>query len=262
MPENLFDLQLRAMRRDRAFRNGPELFLHERAFEDCLERIALVNRRFRSALMIGCPDPAWPNRLKLHSEVVDVLEPGGLFAAEAGASWVVEDEWPGSPGHDLCTAIGTLDTVNALPQVLFAIRQSLTTDALFIGAMAGGDTLPELRNAMRAADQVSGAAVAHVHPRIEASALASLLSAGGFVNVVVDVDRIRASYESLDRLVGDLRAMSATNVLQARSRFPLSRAARDAAVQAFAASGANGRTTESFEILHFAAWTPSEVQQG
>ena len=56
MPADLFDLNLRAMRRDRAFRAGSDLFLCERAFEDCLERIGLVNRRFQSALLIGCPD--------------------------------------------------------------------------------------------------------------------------------------------------------------------------------------------------------------
>jgi hypothetical protein len=262
MPADLFDLNLRAMRRDRAFRAGSDLFLCERAFEDCLERIGLVNRRFQSALLIGCPDAGWPRRLNEHAAKVEGIEPGARFAHAAGGEQVVEDRWPGSPGHDLCVAVGTLDTVNNLPQVLFAIRQSLTSDALFIGAMAGGETLPELRNAMRAADRVTGTAVAHVHPRIEPSALSSLLSAAGFANPVVDVDRVRASYESLDRLVADLRAMGVTNVLRARSRIPLLKAECTAAALAFAAAGENGRTTETFEILHFAGWTPSAQQEG
>ena len=36
---DLFDMELRALRRDRAARTGPELFLLERAFADCLERL-------------------------------------------------------------------------------------------------------------------------------------------------------------------------------------------------------------------------------
>ena len=43
----LFDMRMRAMRRDRAARIGPELFLYERAFADCLERIELMQRRVR-----------------------------------------------------------------------------------------------------------------------------------------------------------------------------------------------------------------------
>ena len=258
----LFDLDLRAARRDRAFRNGPELFLNERAFEDCLERIALVDRRFASALLIGCPDPDWRERLGSRAERVTILEPGALFAEAAGARKVVEDHWAGSQGHDLCVAVGTLDTVNDLQRALATIRSSLVADALFIGAMAGGDTLPQLRTAMRAADQVEGSAVAHVHPRIEASALAALLSSAGFAMPVVDVDRVQASYASLARLVADLRGMGATNILRARPRQALSRAAYDAASSAFAASAQGGRTTETFEILHFAAWTPAGTNQG
>src|SRR3982751_1174630 len=67
----LFDMELRALRRDRAFRNGVELFLYERAFADCLDRIGLVQQSFRSALLIGCPDPDWPARLGELADQVD-----------------------------------------------------------------------------------------------------------------------------------------------------------------------------------------------
>ena len=46
----LFDMELRAARRDRAKRAGPELFLLERAFEDCLDRLSLIQQRFEQAL--------------------------------------------------------------------------------------------------------------------------------------------------------------------------------------------------------------------
>jgi hypothetical protein len=59
----------------------------------------------------------------------------------------------------------------------------------------------------------------------------------------------------LRALVGDLRAMGATNVLDARSRTPLGRSALAAAEAEFAKGGQ--RTVERFEILHFAAWSPS-----
>ena len=255
---DLFDLKLRSERRDRAARMGPELFLFERVFGDCLDRLALMRRQFDRALLIGCPDPQWRERVRPLAGEVEIADPGALFAANAGGAQLVEDKWaPDEPRLDLVLAIGTLDTVNDLPGVLRAIHSSLRPDGLLLGAMSGGDTLPQLRNAMRAADQLSGTATAHVHPRIEASALATLLGAAKFAMPVVDVDRVPVAYRSLDRLARDLRAMGGTNILEARSRQPMNRAARMAAMQAFAAAGDGERTTEVFEILHFAAWRPA-----
>ena len=94
---------------------------------------------------------------------------------------------------------------------------------------------------MRAADAIAGAASPHAHPRVEAAAVAPLLERAGFVRPVVDVDRVPVAYSSLDRLVGDLRRMGATNVLEERSRTGLSKAARSAAIAAFAEGRPDGR---------------------
>jgi hypothetical protein len=76
---------------------------------------------------------------------------------------------------------------------------------------------------------------------------------------VVDVDRVQVSYSSLDRLIADLRRMGATNTLTARSRENLPKVALAAARECFAEAGDGGRTVETFEILHFAAWTPAAL---
>lgn len=260
-PTDIFNMDLRSLRRDRASRTGPELFLCERAFDDCLDRLALIRRPFRSALLIGCPDPAWRERLKPLAGCIEIVDPGPLFARAAGGTRIVEDRWdPPTRTHDLVLAIGTLDTVNDLPRALQSIRASLFEDSLLMGAMPGGDGLPRLRQAMRHADQVMGGSSPHVHPRIEAASLAPLLTACGFFMPVVDVDRVQVSYESLDRLVADLRRMGATNILNSRSRRPLPRAALTAAQAAFRSAGDGARTVETFEILHFAAWTPAVLQ--
>jgi NADH dehydrogenase [ubiquinone] 1 alpha subcomplex assembly factor 5 len=69
---DLFDMKLRALRRDRAARLGPELFLLDQLFDDCLERLALVPRRFELALLLGCPDANWPDRLRQVAAQVDM----------------------------------------------------------------------------------------------------------------------------------------------------------------------------------------------
>lgn len=254
---NLFDMDLRAARRDRAARLGPELFLYERAFEDCLDRLSLVQHRFERAILVGCPDRGWPTRLQAFASVVDVADPGFLFAQAAHGEVIVEDSWEPAPAnYDLVLAVGALDTINDLPRALIASRLAMKAGGLFLGALSGGDTLPQLRAAMRDADIVIGAASPHVHPRIEASALAPLLTRCGFLDPVVDVDRVQVRYASLARLVADLRRMGATNMLLQRSKQPLSKAAFAAASAAFDRASDGERTTETFEILHFACWNP------
>lgn len=253
----LFDMDLRAMRRDRAARIGPELFLFERAFVDCLERIQLVDRSFNRALLLGSPDPDWYGRLE--AQRIDVLDPGPLFAQAAGGGTIVEDRWQPEAGlYDLVLAIGTLDTVNELPIALQLLRTAMREDALLIGAVSGGNTLPRLRAAMRAADSLAGAAAPHVHPRIEPSMLAPLLTAAGFTNAVVDVDRVEVSYSSLETLVADLRAMGATNILSSKAQTSLTKSNFALARRHFVDLGKRARTVETFEILHFAAWTPDK----
>ena len=135
MTSDLFDEKARALRRDRAARLGPELFLHERAFEDVMERLALVQRRFEKALLIGCADPSWRERLLARARSVDIIEPDELMQVEPGS-------------YDLVVSVGALDTANDLPRTLLAIRFTLREDSLAVGALSGGDTLPGLRAAV------------------------------------------------------------------------------------------------------------------
>lgn len=256
----LFDMRARARCRDRAYRSGPVLFLHERAFSDILERLGEVRRSFRDALLVGSPDPGWPERLAAIAAKVKVLDPGAAFARAAGGQQVTEEAIDLEPASfDLIVAAGTLDTVNDLPGALLRLQLLLKPDSLLIGAVPGGDSLPALRRAMRAADSVAGSASPHVHPRIEPAGFAQLLAAAGFLMPVVDVDRVEVAYPGLRALVSDLRGMAAGNVLVERSRAPLGRAALAAAEAEFS-RGAE-RTVERFEILHFAAWSPSPPAQ-
>ena len=204
----LFDHALLSLRRARATRIGGGAFRVERAFDDMLDRIGMVQRRFASALIYGHAEPSWRERLQAAGIAnVAVVEPGSATPLPDAA--------------DLCISIGALDTAEPLPAVLAAIWHGLAPGALFIGAFVGGDSLPALRSAMRAADLAGGAAAAHDHPRIDPPSFAALLADAGFAMPVVDVDRVRLRYADLGGLVRDLRAMGATNRLRERPRAPI-----------------------------------------
>ena len=165
---------------------------------------------------------------------------------------------PGS--HDLCIVIGGIDTAEDLPLSLAILRHALANNGLLIGAIPGGNTLPALRAAMRTADERMRVAAPHVHPRIEPSALASLLGAAGFVDPVVDLDRVHVSYDSLGRLVADLRKMAATNVMHSRPRRPLSRKAFEAAQDHLRGRGRGHPDDRDFRAAALRRFDPSNHQ--
>jgi SAM-dependent methyltransferase len=255
VPPDLFDRQLRALRRDRAARTGPELFLLDRAFDECLDRLRDLPRHFDRALLVGCPSAEWRSRLSAVVRTIDAVDPGPLFAAEADGLQIEEDRHDfGADQYDLCLAIGTLDSVNDLALALRLIGRALKRDAPLIGAIAGGNSLPALRAALIEAGRHEGRIVARTHPRIDPGTLAQLLASADLGMPVVDVDRVRLRYADFDALVRDLRLMGATSVLGHRSP-PVSKVELQLIRQAFAAQGSDGRTEEIVEILHFLAWS-------
>jgi hypothetical protein len=242
------------MRRDRAARAGPEMFLFDRAFDDCIERLQVIARPFERALLIGCPSPVWPQRLLQIAGDVDVVDPGSRFSQAANGKQADEDRFDfGEEQYDLCLAIGTLDSVNDLPLALQLIGRALQADAPFIGAMAGGNSLATLRASLIEAGRAVGRIVGRAHPRIDPSSLAQLLTSAGFSMPVVDIDRVTIRYANLDDLARDLRAMGASSVLAERPpNFKKSEVLH--LRQAFLEAGEAGRTEEIVEILHFLGW--------
>lgn len=233
---------------------GPELFLLDRAFDDCLDRLRDIPRQFENALLLGCPSPAWRERTQAIAANVVVMDPGALFAARSAGQQIEEDRQDfGEAWFDLCIAVGTLDTVNDLPLTLQQLRRSLKPDSPMIGAIAGGNSLPALRACLIAAGRAEGRVVARTHPRIDATSLARLLQAAGFAMPVVDIDRVTINYSGLEALVKDLRAMGATSVLAQRSP-PMSKSELQAASTEFRRMANGNRTEETVEILHFLAW--------
>lgn len=234
-----------------------ETFLFDRAFDDCLDRLRQIRRAFAQILLVGCPNPDWPR----HLDHPSIAEPGRLMADQLNAVQAdLETLHFEAESFDLCICIGLLDTANDLALAMKRVHQVLQVGGLFMGALAGGNSLPRLRRAMLAADAISGQASPHVHPRIEASGLAQLLSEAGFESPVVDIDRIDIVHKSLDSLVADLRAMGGTNVLITRSRRPILRQGLAAARTEFLQK--KGKVSELVEILHFAAWKPEQGTHG
>lgn len=258
-----FDRGLRRLRRDRAAgRFADADYLHRLVGEDLLDRLDSVTRSFGHALVLGAADPALGDGLRARGLEVTFADPSHAFARAADGIQCDEDRLPfADAAFDLVVSIGLLDTVNDLPGALLLIRRALVPDGLFLAAFAGAGSLPRLRAAMMAADEADGGIAARVHPQIDVRAAGDLLSRAGFALPVVDGYGVDVRFSGLMRLIDDLRAMAATNVLAARARRPISRFGLAAAIADFSAhADGDGKTTERFEILHLLGWAPAASQ--
>ncbi len=259
-----FDRRLRRLRRDRSAARLMEAdYLYRHVAEEIVERLDFVKRDFRRALDLGCGGGIVTEHLRARGTSVVPADASRAFATRAGGVQCDEDRLPFADGSfDLVVSIGALDTVNDLPGALTLIRRCLRPDGLFLAAMAGAGSLPRLKSAMLAAETFEGGpASPRIHPQIDVRAAGDLLTRAGFALPVVDSESLDVRFPHLLRLVGDLRAMGATNLLSARSRRPLSRNALGAALADFAAhADEDGKTAERLEILHLIGWAPSPDQ--
>ncbi len=271
-PPRLFDRELIARRLDRAIRAGAAAngadFLLRRAAVELADRIGLVKRAFAVAADIGTPGPHAAAALAARAGGGATLRmaPTRLSLGEGdfqGSVGDVERPGFGAATLDLVVSLLALQFANDLPGVLIQMRAALRPDGLMLAALAGGDTLSELRQALLIAEsEITGGAAPRVAPFADVRSLGALLQRAGFALPVVDADKFVVRYRDIFALMQDLRAFGAANALTARDRRPLRREilARAQAVYAERFSDADGRLRATFEILWLSGWAPHASQ--
>ena len=262
---NIFDRSLLRVRQRRARLQKPATFLLDRVATDLGERLSAVLRRFDVAVDLGTPTDA-VRRVLATSGNVGTTITAGLRDDESITRVAADEEvLPFADGSlDLVVSALTLQFVNDLPGVLIQIRRALKPDGLFLAALAGGDSLTELRSAFAAAEsEVEGGGSPRVAPFADVRELGGLLQRAGFALPVVDSERLVVRYDSALALMRDLRRMGATNILHERRRKPLRRGTLERVTEIYADrfSDPDGRVRATFEIIWLSAWASHENQQ-
>ncbi|HET6391094.1 methyltransferase domain-containing protein [Hyphomicrobium sp.] len=269
----IFDRSSIRQRRDRAAAKatGASLpdFLLERVADDFALRLSLVRRDFPLCVSLGAYHGLLAERLRQLPSIGTIIdvEPSFAALARAGGLKVVADEeaLPFAAGSlDLVMSGLSLHLVNDLPGALIQINRALKPDGLFLGAMLGGETLKELREAwIIAEDEVLGGASPRVAPFADVRELGGLLQRAGFALPVADNDIVEVTYASPLALMQELRAMAASNPLTERRRTPVTRGLllRAAEIYQERFGLPNGRIPATFEIVTLTGWVPHESQQ-
>jgi SAM-dependent methyltransferase len=264
----VFDRQLLRLRRRRARALGPAAFLLDRVAAELSERLDPVMRTFNIAVDLGTPTDAVRRALAVSGKVGTIIaaEPDVAMLGDTFPRVAADEEaLPFADGSlDLVVSALALQFVNDLPGTLIQIRRALKPDGLLLTALAGGDSLIELREAFAQAEsEIEGGLSPRVAPFADLRDLGALMQRAGFALPVVDSDRLTVRYDSPFALMHDLRAMGATNILAERRRAPLKRKTllRMAEIYAERFADPDGRLRATFEIAWLSGWTPHESQQ-
>jgi NADH dehydrogenase [ubiquinone] 1 alpha subcomplex assembly factor 5 len=267
---HIFDRKLLARRRNRAAAQIKDCdFLLQRVADDIVERLRLVRRQFPVVLDLGAHHGLLGRRIRALPGVDMVIEAdlSPRMVAQCARPRVVADEefLPFRDcSLDLVVSSLSLQFVNDLPGALVQIRRALKPDGLFLGAMLGGQTLAELRHVLfLAEDEVDGGASPRVAPFADVRDLGGLLQRAGFALPVTDADVFTVTYGSPLRLMQELKAMGASNMLAARRRRLMTRRTLTRAAQIYLErfGQPDGRVPATFEVITLTGWAPHENQQ-
>jgi SAM-dependent methyltransferase len=271
-PPRLFDRVLHRKRLDRAAPGfGAADFLHRRAAVDLVERLEAIMRDFPRAVDLSARNGALREALAQSPAgariglLVEADLSGAMLAGRGGPRLALDEERLPFAAESLDLVVSTLGLhwTNDVVGALIQIRRALKPDGLFLGALLGGSTLTELRQALTEAEsEMLGGAGSRVSPFADSRDAAGLLQRAGFALPVADVDRVTVSYDHPLKLMSDLRQMGETNVLADRHPRALTRGllARAGEIYAERFAGADGRVTATFEIVTLTGWAPHGSQ--
>jgi len=139
-------------------------------------------------------------------------------------------------------------------RVLAECVRVLRPGGLALMTTLGPDTLTELRRAWARVDDFI-----HVHGFIDLHDIGDLAARAGFVEPVVDVDRLTLAYPSVAALVSDLRAAGVANSAVGRCPGLVGRGRWAAFEAALAASAVASRIAVSVELVFLQAWAPDRA---
>jgi malonyl-CoA O-methyltransferase len=135
------------------------------------------------------------------------------------------------------------------------LRRVLRPQGLFIFTTFGPDTLRELRSAWAAADTFD-----HVNQFFDMHDIGDALVRAGFVEPVMDVERLTLTYTDVRDLMRDLKAVGAHHVIggHAPGLTGPGRLARMA--EAYERYREHDRLPSTYEVIYGTAWTPARPE--
>jgi malonyl-CoA O-methyltransferase len=150
---------------------------------------------------------------------------------------------------DLVWSNLALQWVNDLPRALAEFRRVLKVGGLLSFTTFGPDTLREVRSAFAGLDGRT-----HTSRFIDMHDIGDMLIHAGFADPVMDMEYVTLTFATPDAMLGELKAIGATNRTRGRPRGLMGRGRWSRAVARLEALRHDGRIPATFEVVYGHAW--------
>jgi malonyl-CoA O-methyltransferase len=154
---------------------------------------------------------------------------------------------------DMIFSNAVLQWCNDLQATFSEFLRVLRPNGMLLFSTFGPDTLQELRDSW---SQVDGHA--HGSPFPDMHDVGDAMVSAGLAEPVVDVDRIRLSYDDVPSLMRDLKTLGAHNVTRNRPRGLTGKGRLRAMYEAYESYRTNEKLPASYEVVYGHAWAPQQ----
>jgi malonyl-CoA O-methyltransferase len=237
-------------------------FVHATTRAGIVSRLAPVLIDATTILDLGCATGAMGRAIRKRFRAAHVvsldLSQAMLSRARRQKPWLAKASFVQGDARHLPFAGASFDLVVAnqlLPwtpdprPVFTEVARILRKGGCFAFATLGPDSLREIDAAWRTADDGP-----HVVPFADMHDIGDALVGAGLCNPVLDVDRLRVSYESAGKLFADLAGAGARNALADRRKTLTGKERFQAMTAALSAAGQGGRITLELECVYGHCW--------
>jgi malonyl-CoA O-methyltransferase len=146
-----------------------------------------------------------------------------------------------------------LQWCNDLQGTFNEFHRVLRPNGMLLFSTFGPDTLHELRNSW---SQVDGNT--HVSPFPDMHDVGDAMVRAGLAEPVVDVDRMRLTYDDVSSLMRDLKTLGAHNVTNNRPRGLTGKGRLRAMYEAYEYFRVDEKIPASYEVVYGHAWAPKQ----
>ncbi len=243
--------------------------IDSRVREEILSRLDLVKLSPAVILDVGCGTCGWAaallKRFRQSRLLALDISTGMLNQAQRRKPWFRKLDAICADGAALPMADHSVDLICSSlmlpwcndPDLVFReFRRVLAPGGLLTFATLGPDTLGELRQAWREADDH-----VHVNRFIDMHDIGDALVRAGLAEPVLDVDHYRLNYDTVDQLMRELKAIGAHNVNAGRARGLTSRQRLRALETAYDKVREDGRLPVTVEVVYGQAWGPMQLRR-
>ncbi len=258
----IFNKKLRILHRNRASKNlAAHNFLLQEVADRLGERLAEeITKKFKRILIVGSWKTLPYKRMfqNLKTDYIVYTDISQNMLDNKKISVCMDEEFIPfkDKSFDLVISLLDLHWVNDIPGCLIQLRRVLEEDGLFLGAIFGGDTLKELREALSLAEiDLRGGISPRVSSFTDIKDAGMLLSRAGFKSPVTDSEIITVTHSSILSLMHDLRGMGETNAMLKMSKQPLTKEMLSTITSKMKNhTNPDGQIRSSFEIISMTAW--------